>query len=84
MPRKREAITPIRFAGRTEPCGGTMAGTKENAAKYGFPQPRGVTGEYNSFWPPKCGGLSESLNIRKGFRHNVEAHESTCDTRSAG
>jgi hypothetical protein len=35
--------------------------------------------EYNSLWPPKCGGGSESL-IRKGFQDNVEAHESTCDT----
>jgi hypothetical protein len=44
------------------------------------------TEEYNLVWQPKCGSRSESPNNqekRKGFRDNVEAHESTCDTRPA-
>jgi hypothetical protein len=39
--------------------------------------------EYNSLWPSKCGGGSESP-IGKDFKYNVEAHESTCDTWPAG
>jgi hypothetical protein len=37
-----------------------------------------------SIWPPKCGGGCQSLIKGKDFEHNVEAHESTCDTRPAG
>lgn len=39
--------------------------------------------EYNSLWPLKCGGGLYSLK-GKDFKHNVEAHESTCDTWPAG
>jgi len=58
----------------------------ESNKKAGFPQGAGVTQAYNSFWPPKCGGDSESLNLIKGkdFDDNVEAHESTCYTWPAG
>jgi hypothetical protein len=48
--------------------GGTMRGTRKIGEKCDFPQRLGFTEEYNSFWPPKCGGVSESLNIRKGFQ----------------
>jgi hypothetical protein len=45
-----------------------------------FPQTFGWRGEYNLFWPQKCGDYSKYLNRGKDFDDNVEAHESTCDT----
>ena len=63
-----------------------MSGTMEINKKKSISTDAGFTREYNSLWPPKCGGDSESLNLVKGkdFDEHVEAHESTCDTKPAG
>ena len=62
---------------------------RKSIRKVNFHSVREFTEEYNSIWPQKCGGGSDSLNFRslikgKDFDDNVEAHESTCDTRPAG
>jgi hypothetical protein len=74
-----ETITrrPVSFAWTQE-----SPKPRETLQKAGFPQLRdGHTG-VESIWPPKCGVVVNPLS-GKDFEHNVEAHESTCDTRPA-
>jgi hypothetical protein len=53
---------------------------RKSLQKHGFPQLELRKEGVESLWPPKCGGGCESLSKGKDFKHNVEAHESTCHT----
>ena len=57
---------------------------RKSIRKACFSTAASFTEEYNLKWQPKCGGVSQSLNEGKDFDNNVEAHESTCNTRPAG